>query len=119
LKKYKIQKTPFIIPSTDGKLIEEHFGNATIPSKISLAHMVTPPHWSEPFQKPDFDEYTYIITGKLQFNIEGEIVVLKKGESIKILKGTRVQYSNPFNKNCEYLSICSPAFSINSVNREE
>jgi len=46
-------------------------------------------------------------------------VVLKKGESIKILKGTRVQYSNPFNKNCEYLSICSPAFSINSVNREE
>lgn len=119
MKKYQIQKTPFVVPTADGKLIEEHFGNATIPSKISLAHMVAPPHWSEPFQKPDFDEYTYIIKGKKQFNIDGEIVVLNKGESIKILKGTRVQYSNPFNKNCEYLSICSPPFSVNSVNREE
>ena len=80
--------------------------------------MIAPPNWSEPFQIPDFDEYTYIIKGSKQFNIDGEKVVLKKGESIKILKGTRVQYSNPFHIECEYLSVCNPAFSVKNVNRE-
>lgn len=118
MKKYNIQKSPFIVPTTDGKLIEEHFGNATIPSELSIAHMVAPPKWSEPFQNPEFDEYTYIIKGKKQFNIEGEKVVLEAGQSIKISRGTRVQYSNPFDEECEYLAICLPAFSIDLVNRE-
>ena len=118
MKKYNIQKSPFIVPTNDGKLIEEHFGQATIPSELSIAHMVAPPKWSEPFQTPEFDEYTYIIKGKKQFNIEGEKVVLEVGQSIKILKGTRVQYSNPFDEECEYLAICLPAFSMDLVNRE-
>jgi mannose-6-phosphate isomerase-like protein (cupin superfamily) len=117
-RKYHIQKKPFIVPTTDGKLIEEHFGNATIKSEISIAHMVAPPKWSEPFQTPEFDEYTYVIKGKKQFNIEGDIIILKAGESIKILKGTRVQYSNPFEESCEYLAICLPAFSMDLVHRE-
>ncbi|WP_111709356.1 cupin domain-containing protein [Lutibacter citreus] len=119
MKKYKIQKSPFIVPTTDGKLIEEHFGVASISSELSIAHMVAPAKWNEPFQTPNFDEYTYIIKGKKQFNIEGEIVTLSAGESIKIIKGTRVQYSNPFDKECEYLAICLPAFSMDLVNREE
>lgn len=118
-KKYTIQKTPFIVPTTDGKLIEEHFGNATNQnSKLSIAHMIAPPKWSEPFQTPKFDEYTYIIKGKKQFIIEDEIVVLEAGESIKIESNTRVQYSNPFDEECEYLAICLPAFSVDMVNRE-
>ena len=119
-KNYTIQKSPFVVPTTDGKLIEEHFGNATDGnSQISIAHMVVPSGWSEPFQTPLFDEYTYIIKGKKQFIIEDETVVLKAGESIKINKKTRVQYSNPFKEECEYLAICLPAFSIDLVNREE
>ncbi|MEN8965381.1 MAG: cupin domain-containing protein [Polaribacter sp.] len=119
-KKYTIQKSPFVVPTTDGKLIEEHFGNATDGnSQISIAHMVVPSGWSEPFQTPLFDEYTYIIKGKKQFIIEDETVVLKAGESIKINKNTRVQYSNPFKEECEYLAICLPAFSVDLVNREE
>jgi mannose-6-phosphate isomerase-like protein (cupin superfamily) len=118
MKKFKIQKSPFIVPTNDGKLIEEHFGLASIESELSIAHMVAPANWSEPFQTPNFDEYTYIIKGKKQFNIEGELVVLKAGESIKILKGSRVQYSNPFDEECEYLAVCLPAFSIDLVNRE-
>lgn len=118
-KKYQIQKSPFKVPTTDGKLIEEHFGNATIVSDISLAYMIAPVNWSEPFQTPEFDEYTFVISGKKQFNIEGEIVVLEAGESIKILKGTRIQYSNPFNEECKYLSVCLPAFSMDLVNRDE
>lgn len=120
MKKYSIQKSPFVVPTDDGKLIEEHFGLASDGnSNISIAHMVAPPNWSEPYQTPEFDEYTYIIKGKKQFIVDGEAIILKAGESIKIEKNTRVQYSNPFNESCEYIAICTPAFSIDLVNREE
>lgn len=120
MKKYFIQKSPFVVPTTDGKLIEEHHGLATTNnSAISIAHMIAPPGWSEPFQTPEFDEYTYIIKGKKQFIIEDEKVILEAGQSIKIEKNTRVQYSNPFDEACEYIAICTPAFDFNKVHREE
>lgn len=120
MKNYIIQKSPFIVPTTDGKLIEEHFGLATNGnSQLSIAHMVAPSGWNEPFQTPSFDEYTYIIKGKKQFIIDGETIILEAGQSIKIEKNTRVQYSNPFVEPCEYLAICLPAFSIDAVKREE
>ncbi|MFL0120608.1 cupin domain-containing protein [Tenacibaculum maritimum] len=119
-KKYTVQKKPFVVPTTDGKLIEEHFGNASDGnSEISIAHMVAPPGWSEPFQRPVFEEYTYIIKGKNQFIINGESIVLSAGESIKIEKNVRVQYANPFDEECEYIAICLPAFSMDLVNREK
>lgn len=119
-KPYHVQTSPFVVPTTDGKVIEEHVGNATNGDPaISIAHMIAPPGWSEPFQTPEFDEYTYIIRGKKQFIIEGDTIVLETGQSIKIEKNTRVQYSNPFDAECEYLAICTPAFSMDLVNREE
>ena len=118
-RKYKIQKNPFVVPTTDGKLIKEHWGNSTGNSEISIAHMIAPPHWSEPHQTPDFDEFTIIIRGKKQFEIDGELVVLEAAQSILIQKGARIRYSNPFEEECEYLAICLPAFSMDLVNREE
>ncbi|MEO8772784.1 MAG: cupin domain-containing protein [Gelidibacter sp.] len=119
-KRYKIQTTPFVVPTTDGKIIKEHFGKATDGNtQLSIAHMIAPGGWSEPFQTPDFDEYTVIIRGKKQFIIEGETIILSAGESIKILKNTRVQYSNPYTEPCEYVAICLPAFSMDLVNRED
>ena len=116
---FKIQKQPFIVPTTDGKLIEEHFGLVATQSKdLSIAHMIAPPGWSEPFQTPSFSEYTYIISGQKQFIIKDEVIILSQGESIKIEANTRVQYSNPFDKPCEYIAICSPAFDINKANIE-
>jgi len=118
-KKYTIQKAPFIVPTTDGKIIKEHFGNASKgDANISIAHMVAPAGWSEPFQTPKFDEYTFIIKGKKQFINDGEEIILEAGQSIKIEKNTRVQYSNPFTEPCEYLAVCLPAFSMDLVNRE-
>ena len=118
--KYTIQNSPFVVPTEDGKIIKEHFGNATDGnSEISIAHMVAPAGWSEPFQTPEFDEYTFIIKGKKQFIIDGEIIVLEAGQSIKVDKNTRLQYSNPFTEPCEYLAVCLPAFSIEAVNRED
>ena len=119
-KNYVIQKNPFRVPTTDGKLIEEHFGIASHgDDALSIAHMIAPPGWSEPFQTPEFDEYTYIIKGKKQFIVGDDVIVLEAGQSIKINKHSRVQYSNPFTTSCEYIAICRPAFSMDKVNRED
>lgn len=117
-KNYKIQKMPFVVPTTDGKLIEEHWGDSTDNREISIAHMVAPAGWQEPYQAPEFDEFTYIIKGKKQFEVDGETIVLESGQSILIKKGAKIRYSNPFDEPCEYISICLPAFSLDLVNRE-
>ena len=117
---YQIQVNPFVVPTSDGKLIEEHVGLASTGDKqISIAHMIAPPGWSEPFQTPEFDEYTLVSRGKKMFEVDGEQVILEAGQSILIKGGTRVRYSNPFDEECEYWSICLPAFSIDAVHREE
>ncbi len=113
------QDKPFVVPTTDGKLIEEHVGMASNgETSHSIAHMLAPAGWSEPFQNPAFDEYTLVSKGKKQFEVDGETVVVSAGESILIKAGSRVRYSNPFNEPCEYWSVCIPAFSMEGVNRE-
>ena len=117
---YVLQQEPFVVPTTDGKLIEEHFGRVISNEPgLSIAHMVAPSGWSEPFQNPEFDEYTMIVRGRKQIEIDGEIVTLKVGESLLVRKGARVRYSNPFEEEAEYWSVCIPAFSMDLVNREE
>ncbi|MCC6549477.1 MAG: cupin domain-containing protein [Ignavibacteriaceae bacterium] len=118
--KYHIQRKPVRIPVPDNKIILEHFGNASVQvGPFSVAHMTAPPGWSEPFQTPDFDEVTFVIRGKKQFEIDGQVIVLCSKESICVKAGTHVRYSNPFQEECEYLSFCTPAFSVDRVHREE
>ena len=117
---YFKQDKPFIVPTTDGKLIEEHFGLATNQnSNLSIAHMIAPPGWSEPHQNPEFDEYTLVSNGKKKFEVDGEEIIVTAGQSILIKKGSRVRYSNPFEESCEYWSVCLPAFSLDLVHRED
>ncbi|MEX0636427.1 MAG: cupin domain-containing protein [Ferruginibacter sp.] len=114
-----VQTKPFVVPTTDGKLIEEHTGlTSTGEFTHSIARMVAPSGWAEPFQQPIFDEYTLVNKGKKQFEIDGATIVLEAGQSMLIKAGSRVRYSNPFDEPCEYWSICIPAFSIETVNRE-
>lgn len=116
---YQLQVNPFVVPTTDGKLIEEHAGLAsTGDGHISIAHMLAPPGWSEPFQKPEFDEYTLVSRGRKMVEADGEQIIVESGQSILIKAGTRVRYSNPFDEECDYWSVCLPAFSIDAVNRE-
>lgn len=118
-KAYQIQNAPFIVPTDDGKRIAEHFGKASSADQhISIAHMTAPPGWSEPFQTPEFEEYTFIIKGRKMFEVDGDRIILEAGQSIKISKNTRVRYSNPFDESCEYLAICLPAFDPGTVHRE-
>ena len=117
---YFHQKTPFKIPTTDGKLIEEHIGlAATGNQQLSIAHMIAPPGWAEPYQTPRFDEYTLVCRGKKLIETDGDQLIVEAGQSICIEKGTRVRYSNPFDEECEYWSVCLPAFSAETVFREE
>lgn len=119
MKKFYLQTKPFIVPTTDNKLIEEHFGKASIKAgEFSFAHMIAPPKWSEPFQTPDFDEVTYVFSGRKIIEVDNEEIILEKNQSILIKRGTRVRYSNPFDKPCEYISVCIPAFTLENVNRE-
>ncbi|RDV17125.1 cupin domain-containing protein [Pontibacter diazotrophicus] len=119
-KKYFKQTKPFRVPTHDGKFIEEHFGHAsTQTGGFSVAHMVAPPHWGEPHQKPEFDEITIITRGRQLMEIDGEEVEVKAGESILIKAGARIRYSNPYDEETEYWSICIPAFDISTVHRED
>jgi len=86
--------------------------------EVSIAHMIAPSNWSEPFQNPDFNEHTLMVRGRLQIEVDGECFVINKGESILVYKGSRVRYSNPYNDPAEYWSVCNPAFTLESVNRE-
>ncbi len=117
--KYIIKRNPFQVPTNDGKIIKEHFGiPSTGTNEISIAHMIAPAGWKEPFQVPEFDEYTFVIRGKKMIEIDVEKIILNAGESILVRKGAKVRYSNPFEENVEYISICVPAFSIERVHRE-
>ncbi|WP_319415813.1 cupin domain-containing protein [Marispirochaeta aestuarii] len=117
---YQIQTEPFIVPTTDGKLIEEHFGRASSGEEaLSIARMLAPAGWSEPPQRPDFDEYTLVLRGKKEVTVNGERMVLSAGESIKVNAGALVRYANPFSEETEYVSVCFPAFSPEAAHRQE
>ena len=117
---YIKQTNPFIVPTSDGKLIEEHVGlSSNGETSHIIAHMIAPAGWSEPFQNPSFNEYTLVSRGKKQFEIDGDTVIVEAGQSILVKAGSRVRYSNPFSEECEYWSVCIPAFSMVTVNRED
>ncbi len=114
------QQKPFVVPTGDGKLIEEHFGKASVGNEDrSVAHMVAPPHWTEPTQQPDFDEYTLVVRGRIQVDLEGETIVVGAGESILVPRGTSVRYGNPFREESEYWAVCIPAFTPERAHRRE
>ena len=118
--KYIKQTNPFKVPTDDGKTIEEHFGLAsTKVGDYSIAHMVAPPGWGEPPQTPDFDEITIMIKGKKRIKIDGETVEISAGETFLAKKGARVEYTNPFDEPAEYWAVCMPAFSMDTVHRED
>jgi mannose-6-phosphate isomerase-like protein (cupin superfamily) len=115
-------KAPTIIKSAGNKpkLIEEYVGNInTKTSDVSIAHMKSPAGWTEPGQRPEFDEYTLVIQGTLQVRSEKGIHEVRAGEAVLVSKGEWVQYSTPREPGAEYIAICLPAFSPATVHRDE
>lgn len=112
---YTHQTKPFVVPRDDGKHIEEHFGRAsTETSDLSAARMVAPAGWSEPAQEPEFDEYILVVRGRVEVTVgeeDPQNVVVEPGQSLKVERNNRVRYANPFEEECEYWSLCLPAFA--------
>jgi mannose-6-phosphate isomerase-like protein (cupin superfamily) len=110
------------IPAPGNKLVEEFFGHVnTGGTQFSLAHMISPPGWSEPFQKPEFGELTIMTRGTMLVELpdSNEKVELRGGQAIWVEPGTRVRYSNPYQDEGEYYAVCIPAFSPQTVHRED
>lgn len=111
---------PERIPVPGDKVIEEHVGRVrTGTESLSVAHMVAPPGWSEPFQRPDFDEVTIVIRGAMRVEHNGGHLDVGPGETVLVEAGERIRYSNPTGEDTEYWAVCSPAFSPDTVHRED
>jgi ethanolamine utilization protein EutQ (cupin superfamily) len=100
------------------KTIREYIGRAsTDTSDVSIAWMHSPPGWSEPAQRPEFDEYTVVIAGSLSVEHDDGTTVVSVGEAIAVAAGERVRYSTP--DGAQYIAICLPAFAPDIVHRDD
>lgn len=117
----KIER-PTIIEAAGNKpkMIEEYFGRVNSKtSAVSIAKMKSTCGWVEPGQKPEFDEYTVVLKGMLRVKTENETIDVHAGSAIVTFKNEWVQYSTPLEDGAEYISVCLPAFSIETVHRDE
>jgi quercetin dioxygenase-like cupin family protein len=104
---------------TKPKHIEEFVGRVnTGTSEISIARMKSPGGWVEPGQRPEFDEYTVVLRGLLRVATESETIEVRAGEAIIVKRGEWVQYSTPEPDGAEYVAVCLPAFSMETVHRD-
>jgi mannose-6-phosphate isomerase-like protein (cupin superfamily) len=114
--------SPSIITAAGNKpkKIEEFFGRVNSKTNsVSIARMTSPSGWVEPGQKPEFDEYTVVLKGQLKVKTEKETLEINAGEAIIAQKGEWIQYSTPGPEGAEYIAVCLPAFSPDTVHRDE
>src|SRR5690625_3450151 len=111
---------PVRIPVPARKQIEEYVrSESTQTSSLSVAHMNAPPGWSEPFHPPPFAVATYFIRWSMRVEHDDGFMDVATGEVILVESEERVRYSNPFEEECEYYAVCTPAFSAPMANRED
>lgn len=114
--------SPTRIPVPGGKLIEEHVGEANTPdanlqASVSVAHMKAPAGWSEPYQTPDFDEITVVLSGQVLVDHDGGRLEVNAGQTVLTRGGERIRYScGP--DGAEYVAVCLPAFREDRAHRE-
>jgi quercetin dioxygenase-like cupin family protein len=104
---------------TPPKLIEEFVGRVNSgTTAVSIAHMRSPSGWSEPRQRPEFHEYSIVLKGTLRVEHDGGTIDVHAGQAIIAAPGEAVRYSTPLADGAEYIAVCLPAFSPDSVHRE-
>jgi mannose-6-phosphate isomerase-like protein (cupin superfamily) len=102
------------------KSIEEFIGQVnTRSAAVSIARMKSPSGWLEPGQTPEFDEYTVVLHGCLHVKLKGSEFDVEAGQAIIVKAGEWVQYSSPSPEGAEYIAVCMPAFSPDTVHRDE
>jgi mannose-6-phosphate isomerase-like protein (cupin superfamily) len=114
-------KSPSIIQAagTVNKIIQEYFGHVNSnTSEVSIAHMKSPGGWMEPGQRPEFNEYTVVLKGRLKVAVKDGEFLVNEGQAIMTKRDEWVQYSTPFEGGAEYIAVCIPAFSPDTVQRD-
>jgi ethanolamine utilization protein EutQ (cupin superfamily) len=102
------------------KLIDEYIGRVNSQTEqLSVAYMRSPEGWQEPGQTPDFDEFTVVLKGMLRVEHRGGHLDVCEGQAVMAHKGEWVRYSTPEAPGAEYIAVCAPAFSIDTVHRDE
>ena len=102
------------------KLIDEFVGRVNSgESRLSVAHMRSPGGWIEPGQKPEFDEFTLVLKGSLRLTHESGSLEVAAGQAVVAHAGEWVQYSTPGPEGAEYIAVCLPAFSPQTVHRDD
>lgn len=114
-------KAPTIIEAAGNKpkRIEEYIGrvNSTT-AAVSVARMVSPSGWVEPGQTPAFDEYTVVLRGTLRVESTSGVIDVAAGQAIITHAGEWIRYSTPGTDGAEYIAVCLPAFSPETVHRD-
>jgi mannose-6-phosphate isomerase-like protein (cupin superfamily) len=117
----RLIESPTLIEAagTPPKRIEEFVGRVNSgDDRISVARMVSPQGWEEPGQRPDFAEYTLVLAGMLLVEFEGGSLQVRAGQSVVTEPGEWVRYSTPEAGGAEYVAVCLPAFSPDTVHRD-
>jgi mannose-6-phosphate isomerase-like protein (cupin superfamily) len=101
------------------KVIDEFIGAVNSKtSEISIARMQSPSGWQEPGQAPEFDEYTVVLRGLLQVETKTGVLTVQAGQAVITPRGEWIRYSTPGPEGAEYIAVCLPAFSPDSVHRD-
>lgn len=101
------------------KRIEEYAGRVNSGhASVSVARMQSPAGWVEPGQRPDFEEITIVLAGLLRVEHEGGTIDVRAGQAVVARPGEWVRYSSPEAEGAEYVAVCLPAFSPDSVHRD-
>jgi mannose-6-phosphate isomerase-like protein (cupin superfamily) len=117
----KLIERPTVIEAAGNKpkTIEEYAGRINSGhSHASVARMVSPQGWVEPGQTPDFEEITVVLRGMLRVEFEGGSVEVREGQAVVASPGEWVRYSSPAPGGAEYVAVCVPAFSPDTVHRD-
>ena len=115
------QPTRVEAAGTPPKLIDEYIGRVNSnDSAASIAHMRSPAGWAEPGQTPEFDEYTIVLKGMLRVEHKaGDAIDVRAGQAIITRAGEWIRYSTPEDGGAEYVAVCLPAFSMETVHRDD
>jgi hypothetical protein len=114
--------TPVVIAAAGNKpkRIEEFVGRvATKHTEVSVARMTSPAGWQEPGQRPQFEEITVVLRGLVRIEHADGVLDVRAGQAVVAKPGEWVRYSTPEADGAEYVAICLPAFSPQTVCRDE
>jgi mannose-6-phosphate isomerase-like protein (cupin superfamily) len=117
----RLLQSPTVIAAAGNtpKRIEEYAGRVNSGhERVSVARMLSPQGWVEPGQRPDFEEITVVLRGTLHVEFEGGAVDVRAGQAVVTAPGEWVRYSTPEPGGAEYVAVCLPAFSADTVHRD-